>query len=378
MSLFVDLGSLSHRCCDDALEHIYKAISEPSDDGIWAPHENPFIQRLVELFTARGIARMDRVEAELRKWMAGDMHHAGKRPKRPGDQMQRWSPAELALVKVYLETLPPAEFTLNDWTMVVEYLVQRYLPLAEMVSEAEWMAVRATMLGRVAANMSGITLNQADRVLAALPLKSGEVERVFHVAAPLKASLEHATTRAVENVTSVQAWGKHRLKAAVIEHRAAVARGEPAGNLESKLFDTFGDWNRDWRRVAVTEAGEATNQGMVASVPPGTKLKRVEQYATACAFCKGIHGQVFTVRAADDPDKDGDTEIWPGKNNIGRSASPRRRQGGKLVDREGHEVWWTPAGVMHPHCRGRWVNVEPDPGADKEFGAWLRSTLSAA
>jgi hypothetical protein len=68
--------------------------------------------------------------------------------------------------------------------------------------------------------------------------------------------------------------------------------------------------------------------------------------------------------------------IWAGKSNIGRSASPRKRVGNLLVEREPHEMWWIPAGLAHPHCRGRWLPVmEDQPGDDPDFGAWLRVTL---
>ncbi|MNC71135.1 hypothetical protein D3C75_1220200 [compost metagenome] len=79
---------------------------------------------------------------------------------------------------------------------------------------------------------------------------------------------------------------------------------------------------------------------------------------------------------ADHPNKNGETQIWPGKNNIGRSASPRKRVGEELVEREEHELYWLPAGLSHPHCRGRWVPVLADePGDDVEFGDWLRDLL---
>ena len=59
-------------------------------------------------------------------------------------------------------------------------------------------------------------------------------------------------------------------------------------SLETKLMDQFATLNRDWRRIAVTEAGEAQTAGYIASVPRGTKVKRVEQYKNACAFCRKI------------------------------------------------------------------------------------------
>lgn len=126
----------------------------------------------------------------------------------------------------------------------------------------------------------------------------------------------------------------------------------------------------------MTEAGEAQTQGYIASLKPGAKVKRVEHYVNACAFCKKIDGVVATVIAPSDPDKT-ENSIWPGKNNIGRSASPRKRVGDVLVPRLPEEMWHLPAGLAHPHCRGRWVPViDDEPGDDPEFGDFLRELLT--
>ena len=78
------------------------------------------------------------------------------------------------------------------------------------------------------------------------------------------------------------------------------------------------------------------------------------------------------------PNKDGQTQVWVGKNNIGRSGSPRKRVGDELIERTESELWWIPAGTVHPHCRGRWVVIdEPREGDDPEFAAWLDDLLSS-
>lgn len=158
-----------------------------------------------------------------------------------------------------------------------------------------------------------------------------------------------------------------------------MAPGVATSSLQTKLFDEFSTLNRDWRRIAVTEAGEAQTQGYIASLPLGTKVERVEQYANACKFCKKIHGRVAEIVSPNAPDKNPETQIWAGKNNIGRSASPRKRVGNVLVPRTEEEMWQLPAGLAHPHCRGRWVpTLQDEPGDDPDFGDWLRSTLGAS
>lgn len=378
MATLVDLAALSEQRTNAALEFLCKA-SHDDDDAIWNPHESPFIRRLIELFTQRGLTRLEGFRKELEKWLAGERHRKDERPPRPPGAMERWSPSELALVRLYLETLPPDQWTLDDHMMLVDWLVQRYLPAGDMRTEAEWLATRAVLMGRVQANMARLTAKQADVVLAALPATAAAAAETF-VMTPIQRSLmDFANARAAENVRVLADDARHRLRTLIAQDLERKVLGIPSGpdsSLQIKLLDAFGTLNRDWRRIAVTEAGEAANQGLVASLEPGTRLKRIEQYRGACAFCRKIDGRVVEVVAPDEPEKDGETMVWPGKTNIGRSAAPRKRVGGILMAREPHEMWWIPAGTAHPHCRGRWLPAVQDrPGDDPEFGAWLRELL---
>lgn len=377
--LFIDLHQLSQAATDDALEYIFKSVHD-RDDGIWEPHDSPLIRRLIELFTRRGLDRLEHVRQQILAWQSGANHKpAAAVPPKPGI-MERWTSDELALVKVYLEALPPAQWTIDDHMMAVDYVVQRYLPAGELKTEAEWLATRATLMGKVQANLDAApTFKQADAILAALPSTVAAATEAFTLNAAQQHMLEYGAARCAENVRALTDEVRHKMRSAVMEHleaRLQMPPGASDSSLETKLLDTFGLLNRDWRRIAVTEAGECQLQGYVSSLQPGTRVKRVEQYKNACSHCRAIDGRVMEVVPADAPIKDGEKMIWPGKTNIGRSASPRKRVGNLLVPREPHERWWLAAGVQHPHCRGRWVPVIEDAkGEDPPFGAWLRATL---
>jgi hypothetical protein len=382
MPLLIDIGELNERQTDRALNTIYKAIhSHDDDDSIWTQHESPFIRRLIELFTQRGLMRLDGFRKELAEWLTGEKHQAGQRLSRPVDAMQRWSPTELGIVKLYLERLPPAEFLLDDWMMVVDYLAQRYLSPNDMRTEAEWMAVRSTFMGRVQANMESLNERQADVILAALPSTVEAAADAFTLTPLQRIILDYARVRGVENVQKLSDAARHRMRDVVAEHMEKEFLGDPDArhSLQTRLLDEFGTLNRDWRRIAVTEAGENANQGLVSSVAPGTKLQRVEKYRGACSWCKSIDGRVMEVVAPDVENKNGDTQIWPGKTNVGRSSAPRKRVGLILVHREPEEMWWIAAGTQHPHCRGRWVptvEIKDEVGDDKDFNQWMRDQLA--
>lgn len=384
MSLLLDLTPVSPHATNRALELLFKSTHD-HDAGIWSPHESVLVRRLIELFTQRGLDRLAHVQKQVLAWQAGEHHKPGAPmpPNVPG-MMSRWNEAEMSLVKLYLEALPPEKWTLDDHAMAVDYVVQRYLPPEELVTEAQWLATKATLMGKVQANLAPgqeLTPAQADTVLAALPSTLPATAQQFTLTPEQVSVLTFGSAKAAENVRALADDVRHRMRSAIVQHleqQQTQAPGTPGQSLQSKLVDQFGALNRDWRRIAVTEAGECQTQGYIASLKPGAKVKRVEIYASACGFCKRIHGRIAEVVSPDAPDKDGETQIWVGKNNVGRSASPRKRVGDTLVDRDPEEMYWLPAGLAHPHCRGRWVPVIADePGDDPDFAEWLRLTLGS-
>ena len=372
MGLFVDLIEAGEARTNDALELLCKAHGD-DDTSIWDEHPSPFVRRLVELFTQRGLMRLDGFRQELQAWLEGHRHQPGDLRPRPAGSWQRWSDDDIGLVGLYLRSLPPDDWTLDDHMMVVDYIAQRYMPDDELRTEAEWMASRAAMMGRVQANMEALTAGQADVLLPALP------EAMANPPARLRAVTEFAVNRAAEHVTRVGEETRHRMRTLVAQRLERNAGGDIGGpGLETELVDAFAPLNRDWRRIAVTEAGEAQAQGYVAMQVAGSRIQRVERYRNACAWCRKIDGMIFTVVDPTEPGRDGATQVWVGKTNVGRSAAPRKRVGDLLVEREPDEMWWPAAGTQHPHCRGRWVAVPDEtPGEDREVSAWMHAKLKA-
>ncbi len=361
--LFVDLYHLGREATDAALEFMCKA-GHDHDRGIWSPHESVPIRRLVDLFTQRGLDRLATVQAAILAWQRGENHKPGAYPERPTRWMGRWLPEEMSLVRLWLEHMPPSRWSLAEHMMAVDYVVQRYLPEETMLAEAEWLAVRASLMGKVQANLEKeMTTQQADTVLAALPLRSADVGKTFRLLPQEQAMLDYGIVHAAEHVRSVTEKARHSLRTLIMQHVRDEMAGAPltgGHTLETKLIDAFAVLNRDWRTIAVTEAGECQLQGVIASLAPGTRVKRIERYAGACGFCRKLDGRIMMVVAPDTPNKDGTTQVWIGKTNVGRSASPKKRVGDLLVDRKTDELWWPAAGLQHPNCRGRWVVVAGD------------------
>jgi hypothetical protein len=371
-------------CCDDhanqAVDDLFaKAASDPPDGDIWSPHHSPFLMRLIELFTERGLLRIGSLQLELQKWIDGEMHRPGPRPETPPGYIPRWTPGELAIAKLYLETLPPAEFTIDDWMLCIDWLHERYFPAEQLWPEAEWMATKSSIMGRVQARMdAAVSLEQADALIAAAPATVAATVDRFGMTAAQSAMMRYGRARCAENISTMADGLRRRAKAVVLEYQKGVALGDPTirESLQTRLSDAFGQANVDWRRIALTEAAENQLQGMILALKPGARVRRIEQYRGACSFCRKIDGMEFEVVSPSDPDKDDWKHVWPGKTNVGRSAAPRKRVGGELIDRSDAEMWAPAAGVQHPHCRGTWIELnEPDSAGDPEFTAWMRGIL---
>lgn len=331
-------------------------------DTLWSPHESPFIRWLVEKWTSDGLNRFGSLQSELARWVDFQMHKAGSMiPRPPVSEFVRWSPGELKLVKAYLESVPPGRMALDDWFLVVDYLYQRYLPPDVLLSEAELLAVRAQVMGRVAANHASISAGKAAQIAGMAPSTvSALMESSPGMTSAQKATLEFGKARCCEYVTQLSDNARIDMRKMIVDYQEQVVLGgssAPREALQTRLLDRFGTMNRDWRRIAITEAGNNMLNGMIGNLPFGTRVKRIEMYRGACAFCRKWDGAVFEVVDPKAPNKDGETQIWLGKSNVGRSASPNKRSGAGLIPRTESEMWWPTVDLFHPLCRGRWMVV---------------------
>lgn len=382
-ALLLDVGGVPASHCDDCIEGLFKALAvDPHGDAersMWAPHPNPWLTAHVEEVTRRFQRVLEALQDAFSRAMTGEP--IGTLAK--AEPFERWDAMRFEEARHHLEGIEPAHYSLDDWMMLVDWLIQRYLPDGVIASTAEYLTLRAQLAGKVAAEMERRGDRRSEVDLSSLaelvPHEFGALpERAL---SPVEtAILRISKARAALHVSDITEAARSKMKGLIVEHTQALILGHKEGTperLRQRLFDTFGVLNRDFRRIAITETGEACNAGFVASMKPGSRVRRVEAYRGACDFCRGLHGRVFTVVAPDHEPKDGEREVWVGKTNVGRSASPRKRVGGELVEREPHELWWCAAGAQHPHCRGAWAYVgEVRPGEDDEFGRWLDGLLA--
>ena len=380
--LLVDVGDVPACHCDSGLDHMFKAWAENPDGderSIWTPHDNPYLTPLVEDVTARLSGILERLQDALARFALGEplAELAKALP------WMRWDETAFEAARSTLEQKPPELFTLDDWLLLVDYLLHRYLGDGVIETEAQHMAVRAAMVGKIQSALRSATPppDVMARWNALLPTGFATVPPRLLTDVEWQ-TMQFAKARAATSIGHVKDNARAAMRSLIVEHVQAQMLGQKEGTaaqLKTRLFDSFGQLNRDFRRIAVTEAGEAACQGFIAAQPYGTRVTRREAYRNACPFCRSINGLVCTVVDPAAPDKRPWLDVWLGKSNLGRSASARKRVGSLLVGREEGELWWPAAGVQHPHCRGCWVHVPDDlpPGLDPVFAAYVRDSLAA-
>jgi len=393
----VTVGSIGFcRCCDDSLidamllgksyldihvvgismpvpdsdvgTYLGKAIKPSHEHDIWAPFDSPYLADLVEAFTHTGQSGLQSFKDALLWWLAshGQPHKKNSLPALlMPDVPVHWTQVELSAWSNYFHSKPRALWLPEDYSMLVEWLLQQYWSPQWASSMANWLAVKSTLLGQIEAGLAAKPPSAlvAAGVAAAIPANiEAVVELGLPVSAVTRAMVAFARERCAQAIVDMGDRLRAGVRSVILEHQQEMILGGKPQSLEMLLFDKFSTANRDWRRIAVTEVSENAAQGVVSASGPGAKLKRIEQYKGVCAWCHKIDGRVVTVVDPAKPNKDGMTEIWAGKTNIGRSSSPKKMVDGRLYDREPDELWWIASGAQHVHCRGRWLpftNVDP-------------------
>jgi hypothetical protein len=185
------------------------------------------------------------------------------------------------------------------------------------------------------AKHEGIVLNMRQKKAAE---EAGLKVKILQLQPQEVRTVENGALRTAEKLTEIS--DRHRAKVKQMVLQAINGRWS-AQQLAQALFDAFGEENRDWRRVAITELAMASNDGFLAGCEEGDQVW-VPPVAGACKHCiKYLEGKTFTV--THDPAKMGNTysqemqNVWVGKSNFGRTTAT-----------------YIPCIPLHPNCRHRY------------------------
>lgn len=248
------------------------------------------------------------------------------------------------------------------------------------IEESKQWLIRAYMIGRLLSHsdLYAHLFNIGD--VAKMPKTILELTKKYNLTLEEAKALEKALENGAIRMTNTSLSTMQTLRMALEE---SIARGEGVTGLNKRLQDIatgdIGELNRDWLRVSISEVNQAFSDGYLALIPEGDYVVGISM-PDACPDCIAkINLKVYKVRATAPGDysfasgeeyerlsKIWEKEIWVGKSNIGRSASPRRRidpgKGNKdnnLTNRQHHELTM-PVIPLHPHCRCRWVHFNPE------------------
>lgn len=269
--------------------------------------------------------------------------------------------------RIFLNPKTGKPLTKGQWATIKKEVLRVFKYI--YAPEEERIAIHALALGKV---LKGMSINDSlsrgyksiksavDDTMSKLegPLWRNTVTFAQQDAATLIVDLTQRQYRKIHDV--IQTGIKNRSS-----HR----------KLREDLFDSFGSMNRDWRRIAETEIGNAQNTGQLL-----TELERAKpeeqvfvkgiSSSEACPFCRSrVDGKIFAV--LEEPPDTGETieidgteytAIWPGKSNYGRKRSQ----------------WWVAAGTQHPHCRCTWVKYIPEIPGFEDIEKRFRESMEEA
>jgi hypothetical protein len=232
---------------------------------------------------------------------------------------------------------PPAQ-KLATWSSLLDGFTAALIPPTSAQSQVAMWALRSALLNQIAQRVHAVTT-------------PGAWDAMFHTLPPAqKLQVEWSQVHGGQFVTNMTAKARAVVLDALVDSQMAHGNHH---TLARVLHEKLGTLNRDWRRIAITETGMAVASGQLqTALSAGGDWEAVWVAGPrACPFCQGQNGRVLRVVPADHPSPDGATMIWPGKTNVGRSASLHRKDGTK---RGPDELWW-PCLPAHPNCACVWT-----------------------
>lgn len=350
--MLLDCTHIPHGPLNETLETLCKSVEE---SGLFHPHPtNALLDAIEEASTKWVSAKLIAIKAEadralgvypelLTKAASEDM---GPKCRQLERQLVSQEPGTLPM-NVYLEAL-------DCW-------LWRYLPPRQAEQQGAMMAIKQYLVGL--SRYDEQTPGAPPRtVVENLPVTLDRMQTRFRLTKFDQARIDVAQAVAARQIQAITARTRSAIQDVIVnaERRRMMhgGRAYAVAPLEQQLRDTFGELNRDWRRIAVSETAINASDAYLSRLPLGSKVKWLS-HPGACRYCESQKGKVFTVVDPSAPNKDPETEVWVGKQaeNIGRSISKRKRiETGELVDREPDELV-VPAIPAHPICRCLWVPV---------------------
>ena len=131
-------------------------------------------------------------------------------------------------------------------------------------------------------------------------------------------------------------------------------------SIVSDLGHRTGEWDRDWKRIVVTEMQNIYNQGrasMIADKFGSDSLVYKEVFPLACRHCIRLY---TTAGIGSEPRLFKLSDLIANGNNIGKNV----------------DDWLPIVGATHPHCRCDIRNIHKGQIWDKDKGKFIYTAIS--
>lgn len=351
--MLLDCTHIPHGPLNETLEVLCKSVEEK---GLMHPHPTDRLMDAMEAFSTEVVLwRSNAIQAEANRALG--VYPELLKKAAPGDMGPKCRNIERQLLTEEPGTLP-----MELYLQALDCWLWRYLPPAQSAHEASRMAIKQYLAGLSRHSATPKTPGEAMEVVYALPASLESARGRFPLTRFDQERIAVAEASAGRHVQAITARTRAALQDVIIgAERRRIAEGGKAyavAPIEQQLRDKFGELNRDWRRIAVSETAINASEAYLSRLPLGSKVKWLS-HPGACRYCESQSGKIFTVVISSKSNKNPETEVWVGKQaeNTGRSISKRKRiETGELVDREPDELV-VPAIPAHPICRCLWVPV---------------------
>lgn len=266
--------------------------------------------------------------------------------------------------RIFLNPKSGKPMTKTEWAIIKKDILKAFDYIYAV--EEERIALHAMSLGKV---LKGLPLSQMVNMKhATLTQRVDDTMLQVHNPQWFNAT-QFAQQHAAEHIVDLKQKQYTKIHDTI---QTSIMNKENPGTLKQKMFEKFGEMNRDWRMIAETEISNSQNNGRIL-----TELDDADEgeyifmegvsASGACPFCRNEVDHKIVVVLPDAPagsdqmiiDGKTYTAIWPGKSNVGRN----RRN------------WWVSTGTQHPHCRCTWVRYIP---GYEEMDAMFRDAMEQA
>ncbi len=301
-------------------------------ENIWSPHRIKTIGDLEDEIYLEIAEMMVKIQKEIvRRFGLGE---------------------ERATLKKALPDLKP-----KDMDMIDDIMAKYFPPESRIKGLAEKLAIKSTLIGMMRAQQISPTETKK------LPKKISEAMRKYKLPETQARAIEFHKHHGASLIRGNHSKLKEGVRRVIVD---GYRNNQSINKIRSRLFDEFGTYNRDWRRIAVTEISAGDSFGFLESIEEGSYVIG-NSAADACDHCKElIHGKIYRKSSKEG---DWDNTVWSGKSNVGRyfSQHTKNRKTGMWEKRQDEDTA-KPTIPLHPYCRCNWTEFNPEDSYINKHG----------